>query len=86
MKHLNVQHSIQWQVQPLHVACWAFASVCLYVALPPVRLVGVRCAGTLQDQYQELVHLQQDGISAAFIKEPSEQPVLFLSQGLPVLF
>lgn len=55
-------------------------------ALPPVRPVGVRCIGCFKDQHQELVHLQQEAVSAVLRKETSQQSVLVLTQGLLILF
>ncbi|TNN72674.1 hypothetical protein EYF80_017123 [Liparis tanakae] len=42
--------------------------------------VGVRCFGLFKNQKQELVHLQQETVSAVLRKEASQQPVLVLTE------
>lgn len=42
-----------------------------HFVLPPVRPVGIRCIGLFKDQHQELVHFQQERVSAALRKEAS---------------
>lgn len=53
--------------------------------LPPLRFVGIRCVRVLENQQQELVHLQQEGVSTALGEKHSQKPALLLAQSLLVL-
>lgn len=53
--------------------------------LPPARPEGISCIWLFEEQHQELVHLQEESVSAVFREETNEQPVLVLTQGLFVL-
>lgn len=53
--------------------------------LPPVRPVGIRCIRFFKDQHKELMHLQEEGVSADLREEAGQESVLVLTQSLFVL-
>lgn len=63
--------------RPLALLCTTPLSRKMF--LPPVGLEGVIWVWFLKDQHQELVHLQEEGVSAVLRKEGCQEPVFFLS-------
>lgn len=57
----------------------------MYVVLPPLRFVGLCSIGFVEHKYKELVHLQQERVSAVLREETSQQSALSRSKGLLIL-